>query len=104
MKSNKLATPAPEAPAKQNKSLFYVLMGLLGFFIVSFLFVLYVIAHAFGNSSSNLLSASDEITLIEIQGPIFQSDDVVRRIKRFRKSDKKVLLLRLNSPGGAVAP
>jgi protease-4 len=79
-------------------------MGLLGFFIVSFLFVIYVIAHAFGNPSSNLLSASDEITLIEIQGPIFQSDDVVRRIKRFRKSGKKVLLLRLNSPGGAVAP
>src|SRR6185503_8300664 len=40
----------------------------------------------------------------EIQGPIYQSDDVVRRIKRFKKGSQKALILRLNSPGGAVAP
>jgi protease-4 len=58
----------------------------------------------FNQAGDSLISSSDEITLLEIDGPIYDSDDMVRRIKRFRKSDNKVLLLRLNSPGGAVAP
>jgi len=63
------------------------------------------IQHVLGKSSSaSFLGGSDEITLIEIQGPIYQSDDIVRRIKRFKNSSKKALILRLNSPGGAVAP
>jgi protease-4 len=41
---------------------------------------------------------------MEIQGPIYDSDETVRRIRRFRKSSHKVLLLRLNTPGGGVAP
>ncbi len=56
------------------------------------------------STGTSFLPNSDEITLIEIQGPIFQSDDIVRRIKKFKKSSKKALLIRLNSPGGAMAP
>ena len=56
------------------------------------------------SSGSSFLASSDEITLIDISGPIYQSDDIVRRIKKFKKSSRKALILRLNSPGGAVAP
>jgi protease-4 len=47
---------------------------------------------------------SNQITLIEIEGPIYESDDLVRRIKNFSEGSSKALLIRLNSPGGAVAP
>lgn len=82
-----------------------MLLGIGVFFVISLLAVIYIVQAVVGSSSSSsLLSGSDEITLIEIQGPIYQSDDVVRRIKRFRKSSRKAMILRLNSPGGLVAP
>ena len=100
-----LAPPPPPTPEpKQSKTGLYVLLGFLAFIILSFVFVIYAIQHMVGHAYTPLLSSSGDITLIEIDGPIYESDDIVRRIKHFRKSDRKVLLLRLNSPGGAVAP
>ena len=97
--------PAPPPPTPPNRTFRYVLIGFFAFFILSFVFVVVAIQHVLGKpTSTSFLGGSDEITLIEIQGPIYQSDDIVRRIKRFKKSSKKALILRLNSPGGAVAP
>jgi len=94
----------PTAPP-QSKTFLYVLLGFFAFFIFSFIFVVIFIEHMVGKSSgSSFLASSDEITLIDISGPIYQSDDIVRRIKKFKKSSRKALILRLNSPGGAVAP
>jgi protease-4 len=89
--------------SSQNKTFFYVLIGLGMFFIVSIIFLVFCLQRIVGHSSG-LLVDSNEITLIEIEGPIDQSDDIVRRIKHFEKSASKALLIRLNSPGGAVAP
>ena len=93
-------------PQPQNRTFLYLylLLGFIVFFIFSFIFVVYSVQRVFGKTTSSLMSSSDNITLIEIQGPIYQSDDIVRRIKRFKKSSQKALILRLNSPGGAVAP
>jgi protease-4 len=94
-----------ELQPRQNKAFFYVLIGFGVLFILSFILVIGFIQHVVGKSTgTSFLPSSDEITLIEIEGPIYQSDDVVRRIKKFKKSSKKALLIRLNSPGGAVAP
>lgn len=102
MKPPVQAVPAPP----QNKTFLYFLFGFLAFFVISLLFVVFAFQHVLGRSGGEgaLLSGSNEIDLIEIQGPIYESDDVVRRIKRFSISSKKALILRLNSPGGAVAP
>ncbi|HTA77272.1 MAG TPA: signal peptide peptidase SppA [bacterium] len=90
----------------QNKTFLYLLLGFAGFFILSFIFIVFFIHHAVSKSGghSSFLSGSSEIDLIEIDGAIYQSDDIVRRIRRFKKSSDKALILRLNSPGGAVAP
>jgi len=91
----------PTAPT--NRSFVYLLLGLGLFFVISLIVVAVcaekIIGHA-GQGSGD----SDQITLIEIDGPIYESDDLVRRIKEFRLGSSKALLLRLNSPGGAVAP
>lgn len=102
MKANLPNTP-PNPP--KNKTLLYVILGFLAFFVLSFIFVVIVIQHMVGKSTgTSFLPSSDEITLIDIQGPIYQSDDIVRRIKKFKKGSKKAMIIRLNSPGGAVAP
>src|SRR5579872_341604 len=94
-----------EQQSRPNRKFLYVLIGFGALFLFSFILVVGIIQHMVDKSTgASFLPSSDEITLIEIQGPIYQSDDVVRRIKKFKKSSKKALLLRLNSPGGAVAP
>lgn len=104
MKSQVSSAPAPSQSPKNN-TLLYIFLGLFGFGFVG-LFVLVLLVHHMvaKATGTTLLSNSNEITLIEIQGPIYESDDIVRRIQKFKKSTKTALLLRLNSPGGAVAP
>ncbi len=94
---------SPTADSK-NHTLLYVGLGLLAFFILTFGFVVYSIQKTFSHGNTDFFAGDDEIDLIEIQGPIYESDDIVRRIKKFGKSSKKALLIRLDSPGGAVAP
>ena len=85
------------------------MLGFTAFFILCFvaivLFIHGVVSKANGGGQTALFSGSgDSIDLIEIAGPITDSDDVVKRIRRFKKNGEKALIIRLNSPGGAVAP
>jgi protease-4 len=92
------------SPTKSNRNLYLLLGGLGLFFVLSLSLGFWAFHKILGQPGGSIISSDDEITLLEIDGPIYDSDDMVRRIKRFRKSSHKVLLLRLNSPGGAVAP
>jgi len=100
----------PDAPEQgQNKTFLYLMLGFSAFFILCFvaivLFVHGVVSKANGGGQTALFSGSgDSIDLIEIAGPITDSDDVVKRIRCFKKNGEKALIIRLNSPGGAVAP
>jgi protease IV len=97
--------PLPQSPGPKKKTFLFVLLGFGVFFILSFIFILFAIQHLFGKvSGTPLISSSNEISLVEIQGPIYRSDIYTKRIRRFRKSDQKALIIRLNSPGGVVAP
>lgn len=47
----------------------------------------------------------DAVGIIEISGPIMDSKKTLARLERFESNDQvKAVVLRLNSPGGAVAP
>jgi protease-4 len=100
----------PTAPEQgQNKTFLYLMLGFTAFFILCFvaivLFIHGIVSKANGGGQTALFANSDDnIDLIEITGPITDGDDVVKRIRRFKKSGEKALIIRLNSPGGAVAP
>jgi len=95
--------PEPtQTKARSNRTLYLLLGGLGAFSLVSLILGVWAFNRLLGQPA--ILPGSSEITLLEVEGPIYQSDDLVRRIRRFRKGSNKVLLLRLNSPGGAVAP
>lgn len=47
----------------------------------------------------------DRVALIELEGPITDSHEIIRQLKKYReRSTVKAIVLRLDSPGGAVAP
>jgi len=99
----------PIAPEQgQNKTFLYLMLGFTAFFVLSFIVIIFfihsIVSKANGGQTALFSSSDDSIDLIEIDGPITDSDDVVKRIRRFKKSSEKALIIRLNSPGGAVAP
>ncbi len=50
-------------------------------------------------------TSSDRVALIEIETPIFDAEDVVRQLRKYRQwNTVKAIVLRLDSPGGAVVP
>lgn len=68
--------------------------------------VLFGIANFLGdNMMSGNKSAKDKIAIVEISGVIMDSRDIVRQIRNFREDDSvQGIILRINTPGGAVAP
>jgi protease-4 len=51
------------------------------------------------------LFSSDEVGIIELNGVIMDSKKVLKQLEQFDdEADVKAVVLRLNSPGGAVAP
>jgi protease-4 len=47
----------------------------------------------------------DRIAVVKIEGTIVESESVIKKIIKFRKNKNvKALILRINSPGGIVAP
>jgi len=47
----------------------------------------------------------DKIGIVKIEGTIVESESIIEKIVKFRKSDSvKAIILRINSPGGVVAP
>lgn len=51
------------------------------------------------------LPIGERIALIRIEGPIFDSKEAIEEIKKYSKDQSiKAIVLRIDSPGGAVAP
>ena len=58
----------------------------------------------FGDQYTYMLGG-EKIGVIKIEGTILESEPVIEKIVKFRKSKKvKAIILRVNSPGGMVAP
>jgi protease-4 len=50
-------------------------------------------------------SSGNKIGVVELEGTITSSDKILEQLKKFRKKKSvKAIVLRINSPGGAVAP
>jgi protease-4 len=68
------------------------------FLIVLIVFLLGVISLMFDEKNSH-----GNIAVVEINGPIDESIDVVKDIKKYREEDHvKAIIVRVDSPGGAV--
>ncbi len=67
-----------------------------GIFLVLFVIIISVIA---------LFVAGEGVALVEVTGPIYSSREVVDQLQKHKDDEfVKAIVLRINSPGGAVAP
>ena len=56
-------------------------------------------------SSGEGLVSGEKVGIVKLEGPIFDVEDLLKDMDLFaERSDVKAIVLRVNSPGGAVAP
>lgn len=80
----------------------FVLMGGMFLFLFLFIFALTLLGSGGGDG---LEYGDGKIGVVEIIGPITQSKTAVDQLRRFRRDeDIDGIVVRINSPGGAVAP
>jgi protease-4 len=73
---------------------------------ISFLFLLLIsIGLSMRGESFSMRPWGGEVALIDVKGVITSSEDVVRQIKKYQEDGRvKALVVRLDTPGGGVAP
>ncbi|HVT45543.1 MAG TPA: signal peptide peptidase SppA [Thermoanaerobaculia bacterium] len=100
------ATPAIPAPSSSRRQhLFWgAVSGCLVLFVL--LSVLgAVLAVSSGRSTDMLAWPSDRVAVIPIEGEIFDARETIEQLHRFADtSSVKALVIRINSPGGAIVP
>lgn len=89
----------------RDKIIILIIVGAAFVLLVAFC----VIFFAFSRPSSTDMTFSgiggDKVAIIDIDGVIEKSDDIVRQLKEYEDdSSVKALVLRVDSPGGGVAP
>ena len=88
-------------PGKKHPILIVVVILAI---VVLFLGGIMALILSFSGSSSRL-SFGDRIGVIPLKGPIMDSEPILSQLVDFRKDDKiKVIILRIDSPGGGVGP
>lgn len=86
-----------------NRTLVIVLI-VVGVALGAVLLILFAVAFAGGNSEGGV-AIGKGLGYVEVEGTIVESEDVVRELKSLEgNSMVKGILLRINSPGGVVAP
>lgn len=84
--------------------LYSLLFVFIAFFVIFALFVAVMIMAPSGQKGLGLFAHGD-VAVIEITGAIMDSAAVMEELNYFKESDRvKAIVLRIDSPGGAVAP
>ncbi len=82
-----------------------MLIGGCYFLLFSGLFFSFVYVIALKGSGEFGWQPREKVALIRVEGVIVDSREVIKALRRYQKdSDIKAILLRVDSPGGAVAP
>lgn len=91
---------------KSTKWFLGILGALLvfGLLVFSFIGLLYIGMTRGDEDAVRVTGADDKVAVIELRGTIFESENIVKQLKKFReRKDVKAILLRVDSPGGGVA-
>jgi protease-4 len=92
--------------ARRHPYLFFLLIFTLIVSVTLVALTTLIVAATGGDAlDSQLTGDSNKIGVVEIKGGIIEAELIIENIKRFREADTvKAILLRIDTPGGAVGP
>ena len=87
---------------KQNFLISIIIIGSILFFI----FTMSVLISSLGKSDGYSVSGTgSKIALVEVKGVIYSAENIVRQLDKYsRNKSVKAIVLRIESPGGGIAP
>ena len=95
--------PPPRRKSRTGAFFFGALSGCLLVFVGLFLIALLVALE--GDDSSGFTLSTEKVAIIPIEGEIVDAQDTLDALHRYvRSSTVKAIVVRINSPGGAIAP
>jgi protease IV len=85
---------------------FLIILGILSVVVIGFgALLLYVVGDLSDETETVASGTGGKIAVIELKGEISSSENIVRQLKKYREErGVKAILLRVDSPGGAVVP
>ena len=99
-------TPAPPAvPQKSRVGVFFLgaLSGCAVLFVLGFFLVAAIISNRSQSGEFNL--STQKVAVVPIEGEILDARDTVELLRKYNNnSTVKAIVVRINSPGGAIAP
>lgn len=102
------AVTPPSAPAPKKKSragafFFGAISGCLLMLVAGFFLILF--AAVVADDSGELSLAADKVAVIPIEGEIVEARDTLDLLRKYAGNvTVKAIVIRINSPGGAIAP
>lgn len=82
-----------------------IIFGLLLLVIVGILFFLVISLMAFFTEGRKIISLKDQVGVVVIKGVIGKSREIIDQLDKYGEDDDiKAVVLRIDSPGGAVVP
>jgi len=89
----------------RNRAVFGVLFLILFFFVILILFANFTMKAFQADNSRSLRGKKDIIGVIEVEGPIMESKKIIELLHVAEREDNiKAIIVRIDSPGGAVGP
>ena len=82
-------------------------MMVVVFFIILMIFTAYTMRILFGGDISvkNQMKEGKSIAVVEVEGVLLDSKDIIEKLHMAEKNEEaKAIIVRINSPGGAVGP
>lgn len=95
---------APQPPRKSRAGMFF-LGAFSGCLLVVLAFFGLMILIAAGADSSDLSLSGEKVAVVPIEGEILDARETLDLLHKYAKNDSvKAVVVRINSPGGAIAP
>ena len=96
--------PPPPPPRKSRAGMFFF-GALSGCLIVVVGFVVLAMIAMTGDDSTEFTFAAEKVAIVPIEGEIIDARDTLELLHRYARNDTiKAVVVRINSPGGAIAP
>ena len=95
----------PVAPPRKSRAGVFFFGALSGCLLVFLGFFVLIVIVAAGGDSSDISLASEKVAVVPIEGEILDARDTLDLLHKYANNRTvKAVVVRINSPGGAIAP
>lgn len=91
--------------SRAGLAILFLFCLMVAFIVVAVLLSSFIKSDNGSSALGDMLDIGNKIGVIKVEGTLTSSDPMLKQLRKFgKKSNIKAIVLRINSPGGAVAP